>query len=168
MICPEPHLRDSLSKSSPIHVYGCTATRLDTSTSCTSCVEANTISLELAWKWREAGGETRLKMDLATICYFQERNRNGFVDLEEGSWKGLWTKWHSSFQETSLERISKLWACKLKGFLVISSHTWNTAYLIDSKSHDYVRLLMNDFSFSSWVAQICLHLESQENTKHHG
>lgn len=34
-----------------------------------------------------------------------------------------------------------------------------TTYLIDGKCHDYIRLLMNDFSLASWVAQICLHLE---------
>lgn len=55
----ESYLRDSLSKSSPIQVKGWTATRLDTSTSWTSWVEASTISLELAWtygsNWEEDG-----------------------------------------------------------------------------------------------------------------
>lgn len=37
-------------------------------------------------------------------------------------------------------------------------HT-NTTYLIYSKCHDYIRLLVNDFSFASRVTQICLHLQ---------
>lgn len=52
------YLQDSLSKSSPIQVYGWTATRLDTSTSWTSWVEASTISLELA-----CGGKKEIRKE---------------------------------------------------------------------------------------------------------
>ena len=59
------YLSDSLSKSSPIQVKGWTATKLDTSTSWTSWVEANTISLQLAWKqWNK---ERRIRMDQKDI-----------------------------------------------------------------------------------------------------
>lgn len=37
----------------------------------------------------------------------------------------------------------------------------NTAHLIYSKCHNYVRLLVNDFSFAPWITQICLHLQKQ-------
>lgn len=63
--CCESYLRDSLSKSSPIQVKGWTATRVDTSTSWTSWVEARTISLELAWNETEARGRGWTRI----ICY---------------------------------------------------------------------------------------------------
>lgn len=40
------------------------------------------------------------------------------------------------------------------------SHKSNLIY---SKCHNYIRLLVNDFSFASWVTQICLHLKKSKH-----
>lgn len=42
-----------------------------------------------------------------------------------------------------------------------------TTDLIYGKCHDYIRLLVDDFSFSSWVAQISLHLEKAKRKGKH-
>lgn len=42
------------------------------------------------------------------------------------------------------------------------SHT-TTVHLIYSKCHNYVRLLVNDFSLAPWITQIGLHLQKQRN-----
>lgn len=38
-------------------------------------------------------------------------------------------------------------------------------YPVNGKCHDYIRLLVNDFSFASWVAQICLHLKNSKKNE---
>lgn len=48
--------------------------------------------------------------------------------------------------------------------MLLISCTDNT-HPVDSKSHNYVRFLVNDFSFSSRVAQICLYLKMQIEMK---
>lgn len=113
----ESYLRDSLSKSSPIQVKGWTATRLDTSTSWTSWVEASTISLELAWTY--------------------------------GS------NWEEDGKKYISDNLSNL-----GNSFELVSHKSNLIY---SKCHNYIRLLVNDFSFASWVTQICLHLKKSKH-----
>ena len=134
-----PDLRDSLSKSSPIQVNGWAATSVDTSTSWTSCVDASTISLELACQ--------------RTIPRYGWSN-----GIDHHS---LWFKLPASANEykTTWKSARTFSLCGSGSARVLNP------YLVDGKGHDDIGLLVDDFSFAPWVAQISLHLVTKKVSK---